>query len=149
MRELGLFGMAIPEEYGGLGLSMLTQCVVMEQLSRANLSFRIMVTTNNGIGSVGIVLDGTEEQKKKYLPKAASGEMLVSYGLTEPGAGSDAGGTKTTAVLDGDQWVINGSKIFITNASTDITAGVTVLPVSVAVAEGGANLMEARTASPR
>jgi acyl-CoA dehydrogenase len=116
MRELGLFGMAIPEEYGGLGLSVLGQTAVMEELSRANLCFRSMITTNNGIGSMGILLGGTEEQKKTYLPLLASGERIGCFCLTEPEAGSDAASVRTTAVRDGDEYVLNGNKIWITNA---------------------------------
>jgi acyl-CoA dehydrogenase len=116
MRELGLFGMVIPEEYGGLGLSMLGVASVMEELSRANLCFRIMITTNNGIGSLGLLLAGTEEQKKLHLPLMASGERIGCFCLTEPEAGSDAASVRTTAARDGDSYVLNGEKIWITNA---------------------------------
>ena len=116
MRELGLFGMAIPEEFGGLGLPALAQCVVMEQLSRTNLSFRIMITTNNGIGSLGLLLGGTEEQKREHLPLLASGERIGCFALTEPEAGSDVSNIRTTAERDGDEYVLNGNKIWITNA---------------------------------
>ena len=116
MRELGLFGMAIPEEFGGLGLSALAQCVVMEQLSRANLSFRIMITTNNGIGSLGLLLGGTEEQKQEHLPLLAAGERIGCFALTEPEAGSDVSNIRTTAERDGDHYLLNGNKIWITNA---------------------------------
>jgi acyl-CoA dehydrogenase len=116
MRELGLFGMVIPEEYGGLGLSMLGLTVVMEELSRANLCFRIMITTNNGIGSLGVLLAGTEEQKRVHLPLMASGERIGCFCLTEPEAGSDAAAVRTTAVRDGDFYVLSGQKIWITNA---------------------------------
>ena len=116
MRELGLFGMVVPEEYGGLGLSMLGLCTVMEELSRANLCFRIMITTNNGIGSLGVLLAGTEEQKQTYLPLMASGERIGCFCLTEPEAGSDAAAVRTTAVRDGDSYLLSGEKIWITNA---------------------------------
>ena len=116
MRELGLFGMVIPEEYGGLGLSMLGVTVVMEELSRANLCFRIMITTNNGIGSLGLLLAGTEEQKRLHLPLMASGARIGCFCLTEPEAGSDAAAVRTTAVRDGDFYVLRGQKIWITNA---------------------------------
>jgi acyl-CoA dehydrogenase len=116
MRELGLFGMVIPEQYGGLGLSMLGLCAVMEELSRANLCFRIMITTNNGIGSLGVLLAGTEEQRKAYLPLLASGERIGCFCLTEPEAGSDAAAVRTTAVRDGDSYLLDGKKIWITNA---------------------------------
>jgi acyl-CoA dehydrogenase len=116
MRGLGLFGLSIPEEYGGLGLSMLGECMVQEELAKTNGCFRSRISTNNGLGSQGLIISGTEEQKKKYLPKIASGEWTACFGLTEPEAGSDAGNIQTTAVLKGDQWVLNGTKIFITNA---------------------------------
>ncbi len=116
MRELGLFGMVIPEEYGGLGLSMRGLTSVMEELSRASLCFRMMITTNNGIGSLGLLLAGTEDQKKLHLPLMASGERIGCFCLTEPEAGSDAASVRTTAVRDGDYYVLNGEKIWITNA---------------------------------
>ena len=116
MRELGLFGLAIPEEYEGLGLSMLGQCVVMEELSRTNLCFRILITTNNGIGTLGLLLAGTEEQKRRHLPLLARGERIGCFALTEPEAGSDVSAIRTTAVRDGDDYVLNGNKIWITNA---------------------------------
>jgi acyl-CoA dehydrogenase len=116
MRDLGLFGMVVPEQYGGLGLSMLGLTVVMEELSRANLCFRIMITTNNGIGSLGVLLAGTEDQKNTYLPLMASGKRIGCFCLTEPEAGSDAAAVRTTAVRDGDTYVLNGEKIWITNA---------------------------------
>lgn len=116
MRELGLFGMAIPEEYGGLGLSVLGQCAVMEELSRANLCFRILITTNNGIGSMGLMMEGTEAQRRRYLPALAAGEEIACFALTEPEAGSDAASIRTTARREGGEYVLNGSKIWITNA---------------------------------
>ncbi len=117
MRELGLFGLGIPEEYGGLGLSVLGECMVYEELAQANACFRDLIGTNNGIGSWGIILDGTDEQKQKYLPRLASGEWIGCFALSEPEAGSDAANVQTTAVLDGDEWVLNGRKHFITNGS--------------------------------
>lgn len=116
MRELGLFGMSIPEEYGGLGLTMEEEALVAFELGHTSPAFRSVVGTNNGIGSQGIIMFGTEEQKRKYLPKLASGEMISSFALTEPEAGSDAGSVKTSAVRDGDFYVLNGTKRFITNA---------------------------------
>ncbi|MFH2009027.1 MAG: acyl-CoA dehydrogenase family protein [bacterium] len=118
MRELGLFGMVIPEEHGGLGLSALGMCVVMEELSRANLCFRIMITTNNGIGSLGLLYAGDEDQKRLHLPELASGRKIGCFALTEPEAGSDAASIRTTAVrdVDGAGYVLNGTKIWITNA---------------------------------
>jgi acyl-CoA dehydrogenase len=116
MRRLGLFGLSIPETYGGLGLSTLGEVLVYEEMTRSNACFRSRIGTNNGIGSMGILFDGTEEQKKKYLPCIASGRSTSAFALTEPNAGSDAAQIKTSAVLDGDVWILNGSKLFITNA---------------------------------
>ena len=116
MRQLGLFGMTIPEAYGGLGLSMSEEVEVLFQLCRTSPAFRSVHGTNNGIGSQGIVLDGTEEQKRKYLPRLASGEIIASFALTEPDAGSDAASLKTSARRSGNGWVLNGTKRFITNA---------------------------------
>jgi acyl-CoA dehydrogenase len=116
MRQLGLFGMTIPEAYGGLGLSMSEEVEVLFQLCRTSPAFRSVHGTNNGIGSQGIVLDGTEEQKRKYLPRLASGEVIASFALTEPDAGSDAASLKTSARRSGNGWVLNGTKRFITNA---------------------------------
>jgi acyl-CoA dehydrogenase len=115
MRAMKLFGLAIPEEFGGLGLSTLGEILVYEELTQSNACFRSRIGTSNGIGSLGIVFDGTHEQKNKYLPRVASGEWTAAFALTEPDAGSDAANISTTAVLDGDQWVINGTKHFITN----------------------------------
>jgi len=115
MKELGLFGLTIPEEYGGLGLTMEEEVNVAFQLGRTSPAFRSYIGTNNGIGSIGILLDGTEEQKQQYLPKLASGEILSAFCLTEPDAGSDAASLKTTAVRDGDHYVLNGTKRYITN----------------------------------
>jgi len=128
MRELGLFGISIPEEYGGLGLGVLGECIVYEELSKTSLCFRTRMATNNGIGSQGIVIDGTEEQKRKYLPKIASGEWTACFALTEPDAGSDAAAIRTRAELKGDHWVINGRKHFITNG--DIADVATVFAVT-------------------
>jgi acyl-CoA dehydrogenase len=115
MRELGLFGLAIPEEYGGLGLSTLGEIIVYEEITKTNACFRSRIGTSNGIGSMGILFDGTEEQKQKYLPRIASGEWTAAFALTEPEAGSDAANIKTTAELKGDHYVLNGRKHFITN----------------------------------
>lgn len=116
LRELGLFGMAIPEAYGGLGLSTTGLCAVMEELSRANLCFRILITTNNGIGSQAVLLGGSEALKQRVLPELASGERIGCFCLTEAEAGSDAASIRTRAVRDGDHWVLDGAKIWITNA---------------------------------
>jgi acyl-CoA dehydrogenase len=116
MRKLGLFGMTIPEAQGGLGLTMSEEVQVLFELCQTSPAFRSVHGTNNGIGSQGIVLDGTEEQKRKYLPKLASGEIIASFALTEPGAGSDAASLRTSARRAGNGWVLNGTKRFITNA---------------------------------
>ena len=116
MRAMGLFGLSIPEEYGGLGLTMAEEALVAFELGQTSPVFRSLIGTNNGIGSQGLVIDGTEEQKRTYLPKLASGEMIASFALTEPEAGSDAGSLRTSARRDGDHYVLNGTKRFITNA---------------------------------
>jgi len=116
MKELGLFGISIPEEYSGIGLSMAQECEVAYELGQTALAFRSVVGTNIGIGSQGILMDGTPEQKAEYLPRIASGDLIVSFALTEPDAGSDAAAIKTRAVADGGDYLITGSKRFITNA---------------------------------
>ncbi|ASL47885.1 Acryloyl-CoA reductase (NADH) [Burkholderia sp. AD24] len=116
MRELGLFGLSIPEEYGGLGLTMEEEVLVAFEIGKTSPCFRSMFGTNVGIGSQGIIIDGTVEQKQYYLPRLASGELIASFALTEPGAGSDAASLSTRAVRNGDHYVIDGTKRFITNA---------------------------------
>jgi len=116
MRDMGLFGLSIPSEYGGLGLNMRQECEIIHELCQASLSFRSVIGTTVGIGSQGLVMTGTEEQKKEYLPRLASGEISSSFCLTEPGAGSDAASLRTTAIKDGDEYVLNGTKRYITNA---------------------------------
>ncbi|WP_321848101.1 acyl-CoA dehydrogenase family protein [Pseudomonas paraveronii] len=116
MQAMGLFGLTLPEAFGGLGVTMEEEVNIAFELGRTSPAFRSYIGTNNGIGSIGILLDGTEEQKQHYLPKLASGELLSSFCLTEPDAGSDAASLKTTAVRDGDSYIINGTKRFITNA---------------------------------
>lgn len=116
MRALGLFGLSIPVEYGGLGLSMEEECLAFMELCQASTAYRSLVGTNNGIGSQGLVMAGTEAQKAEWLPRIASGEVITSFGLTEPEAGSDSGSVRTRAVRDGDHYVLNGSKRYITNA---------------------------------
>lgn len=116
MKSLGLFGLSIPEQYGGLGLSMEEEAQVIYEVAKASPAFRSYFATNVGIGSQGIVIDGTEEQKQRYLPRLASGEIIGSFALTEPNAGSDAASLQTTAIRDGDYYVLNGTKRFITNA---------------------------------
>jgi acyl-CoA dehydrogenase len=116
MRELGLFGLTIPEEFGGLGVTMEEEVRIVFELGRASPAFRSYIGTNNGIGSIGILIDGTQAQKEEYLPRLASGEYLSAFCLTEPDAGSDAASLKTSAVLDGDHYILNGTKRYITNA---------------------------------
>jgi len=116
MRKLGLFGMTIPEQHGGLGLTMSEEVQVLFELCQTSPAFRSVHGTNNGIGSQGIVIDGTDEQKRKYLPRLASGEIIASFALTEPNAGSDAASLRTSARRLGNGWVLNGTKRFITNA---------------------------------
>jgi len=116
IRRLGLFGMPVPKAYGGLGLTTVEEMLVYEELTQTNACYRSRIGTSNGIGSMGIVYDGTEEQKRAYLPRIASGEFTTAFALTEPDAGSDAANIRTAAVLAGDHWILNGNKVFITNA---------------------------------
>ena len=119
MKSLGLFGLSIPAEYGGIGLTMEEEVAVAFELGRTSPAFRSLFGTNNGIGSQGIILDGTPEQKARYLPRLAAGELIGSFALTEPGSGSDAASLSTSArcTADGASYVLNGTKRFITNAS--------------------------------
>ncbi|MFH2129244.1 MAG: acyl-CoA dehydrogenase family protein [bacterium] len=126
MGEIGLFGMFVPEKYGGQGLDYISYIIAVEEIARVDGSQAATIAAANSLGIGPINYFGSEEQKQKYLPKLSTGEGLWGFGLTEPTAGSDAGSSKTTAVQDGDDWIINGSKIFITNASCDLTMGVTV-----------------------
>ncbi|MCA1988774.1 MAG: acyl-CoA dehydrogenase family protein, partial [Desulfarculus sp.] len=137
MAELGLFGLSIPEEYGGLGIGVLGECLVYEELSKVNACFRTRIGTNNGIGSMGIYYDGTEEQKQRYLPRLAAGEWVSCFALSEPEAGSDAANVQTTAVRDGDWWVLNGLKHFITNGDVADMACVFALTDKAKRAKGG------------
>ncbi|MED5407082.1 MAG: acyl-CoA dehydrogenase family protein, partial [Pseudomonadota bacterium] len=116
MGELGLFGISIPASYGGLGLTMEEECRIALELGRASPAFRTIVGTNVGIGSQGLVMDGRQEQKDYWLPKLASGEVVASFALTEPEAGSDAASVRTTAVRSDDCYILNGTKRYITNA---------------------------------
>lgn len=129
MFEMGFMGAFLPERYGGAELDYVSYIIIVEELSRVDGSNAATVAAHNSLGVGPIYYFGNEEQKNKYLPKLSSG-YLWGFGLTEPEAGSDAGNTQTTAVEDGDYWILNGSKIFITNASTDITLGSTILAVS-------------------
>jgi short/branched chain acyl-CoA dehydrogenase len=126
LAALGLMGMTIPEEYGGAGTDTLSYALAIEELTRIDSSVAITVAAHHSLGTLPIFYFGSEEQRREWLPPLARGERLAAFGLTEPGAGSDAGATRTTAKLDDGEWVVDGSKIFITNAGTDITWGVTI-----------------------
>ncbi len=126
MSELGLMGIPIPEEYGGAGSDTLAYAIAIEELTRIDSSVAITVAAHTSLGTMPILLFGSEEQKRDWLPQLASGEKLAAFGLTEPDAGSDAGATRTRAEQRDGQWIVNGSKIFITNAGTDISACVTI-----------------------
>lgn len=128
LRELGYFGITIPERYGGLGLSTLAHAVVQEELARAHAAFNMLISGNNGIGVMGIVLAGTEEQKERWLPRLAAGESIAAFALTEPNAGSDAQAIETRAVRDGDRFILNGTKHYISRG--DIADLVTVFAVT-------------------
>lgn len=131
--ELGLFGMYLPEKYGGQGLDTLAYIIAVEELARVDASQAATLAAHNSLGIGPLYYFGNEEQKMKYLPKLCTGEALWSFGLTEPEAGSDSRGSKTTAELKDNQWTINGSKIFITNGSSEISLGSTVQAVTAVV----------------
>lgn len=135
MKELGLFGLSIPQQYDGLGLTMEEEVAVVQEFGYTSPAFRSVFGTNVGIGSQGIIIDGTQQQKEQYLPLLASGELIGSFALTEPDVGSDAGAVKTTARANGDDYIINGSKRFITNAPR---AGVFTLMARTSPTEQGA-----------
>jgi short-chain 2-methylacyl-CoA dehydrogenase len=130
MGKMGLFGLPFPEEYGGMGGDYFALCLALEELARVDSSVAITLEAAVSLGAMPIYRFGTAEQKAHWLPRLTSGEALAAFGLTEPGFGSDAAGMQTRAVLDGDHWVINGSKAFITNSGTDITALITVAAVT-------------------
>ena len=124
--DLGLMGLPVPEQYGGAGGDTVSYAIAIEELTRIDSSVAITVAAHTSLGTMPILLFGSEEQKERWLPDLASGRRLAAFGLTEPDAGSDAGATRTTADLRDGSWVINGSKLFITNAGTDVTWGVTL-----------------------
>jgi short-chain 2-methylacyl-CoA dehydrogenase len=126
LAELGLMGMTIPGEYGGGGTDTLSYAIAIEELTRVDSSVAITVAAHHSLGTMPIYLFGTEEQRQRWLPELAAGHKLAAFGLTEPDAGSDAGAARTTAELRDGRWIVNGSKIFITNAGTDITACVSI-----------------------
>ena len=130
MGELGLFGMYLPEKYGGQEMDTLSYIIAVEELARIDSSQAATLAAHNSLGIGPLYYYGTEEQKMKYLPRLCTGEALWGFGLTEPNAGSDSRGTKTTASIENEEWVINGSKIFITNGSAEISAGSTVQAVT-------------------
>jgi alkylation response protein AidB-like acyl-CoA dehydrogenase len=130
MGAMGLFGLPVAEEHGGMGGDYFALCLALEELARVDSSVAITLEAGVSLGAMPINRFGSDEQKAKWLPQLAAGEKLGAFGLTEPGGGSDAGATRTTAKLDGDEWVINGSKCFITNSGTDITEIVTVTAVT-------------------
>jgi len=135
MGDMGLFGLPFPEEYGGMGGDYFALSLALEELGKVDQSVAITLEAGVGLGAMPIYRFGTEEQKQKWLPELVAGRALAGFGLTEPGAGSDAGGTRTTAKLDNGEWVINGSKQFITNSGTDITSLVTVTAVTGTLAD--------------
>jgi short/branched chain acyl-CoA dehydrogenase len=130
LAELGLMGIPIPEEYGGAGADTLSYAIAVEELTRVDSSVAITVAAHTSLGTMPILLFGSDEQRGRWLPDLASGKRLAAFGLTEPGAGSDAGATRTTAEERDGSWVVNGSKLFITNAGTDVTWGVTITAVT-------------------
>jgi short/branched chain acyl-CoA dehydrogenase len=130
MAEMGLFGLPFPEEYDGMGGDYFALCLTLEELARVDSSVAITLEAGVSLGAMPIYRFGTEEQKREWLPRLCHGELLGAFGLTEPGGGTDAGATQTTARLDGGEWVINGTKAFITNSGTDITGLVTVTAVT-------------------
>ncbi|MCW2716462.1 MAG: Butyryl-CoA dehydrogenase [Pseudonocardia sp.] len=130
MGAMGLFGLPVSEEYGGMGGDYFALCLALEELARVDSSVAITLEAGVSLGAMPIYRFGTPAQKQEWLPALAAGERLGAFGLTEPGGGSDAGATRTTARLDGDEWVVNGSKAFITNSGTDITSVVTVTAIT-------------------
>lgn len=140
MGKMGLFGLPFPEEHGGMGGDYFALCLVLEELARVDSSVAITLEAAVSLGAMPIFRFGTPEQQERWLPRLLSGEALAGFGLTEPGTGSDAAGTQTRAVLDGDEWVINGSKAFITNSGTDITVLVTVTAVTGVREDGSKEL---------
>lgn len=148
MRELGLFGLSIPEEYGGLGLGTLGECLVYEELTKTNACFRSRIGTSNGIGSMGILFDGTAEQKARYLPRIASGQWTACFALSEPEAGSDAGNVQTTAERKGDAFVLNGLKHFITNGDLADVATVIALTDRQKKTRGGITAFAVEKGTP-
>jgi short/branched chain acyl-CoA dehydrogenase len=149
MAELGLFGLPFPEEYGGMGGDYLSLCLAIEELARADSSVAITLEAGVSLGAMPVFRFGTEEQKQEWLPRLCSGQALGAFGLTEPGGGSDAGATRTTARLEDGEWVIDGTKAFITNSGTDITELVTVTAVTGTLAGGRKEISSILVPVPR
>ena len=145
MADMGLFGLPFPEEYGGMGGDYFALCLALEELGKVDQSVAITLEAGVSLGAMPVYRFGNDAQKQEWLPQLTSGRALAAFGLTEPGGGSDAGATKTTARLDDGHWVINGSKQFITNSGTDITKLVTV----TAVTEGRRSDWERAPVKPR
>ena len=136
MGDMGLFGMTIPQEYGGQGLDNMSYVIAVEELARVDSSQAATIAAHNSLGVNPLYNFGTEEQRRKYIPQLCTGEHTWAFGLTEPNAGSDSRGSKTTAKLENDEWIINGSKIFITNGASEISAGALVQAVSDVLPDG-------------
>jgi short/branched chain acyl-CoA dehydrogenase len=149
MGELGLFGLPFPEEYGGMGGDYLSLCLAIEELARVDSSVAITLEAGVSLGAMPVYRFGTEEQKREWLPRLCSGQALGAFGLTEPGGGSDAGATRTTARIEDGEWVIDGTKAFITNSGTDITELVTVTAVTATLAGGTKEISSILVPVPR
>ena len=149
MGELGLFGLPFPEQYGGMGGDYLSLCLAIEELARVDSSVAITLEAGVSLGAMPVFRFGTEEQKQEWLPRLCSGQALGAFGLTEPGGGSDAGATRTTARLEDGEWVIDGTKAFITNSGTDITELVTVTAVTGTLAGGKKEISSVLVPVPR
>ena len=149
MGELGLFGLPFPEQYGGMGGDYLSLCLAIEELARVDSSVAITLEAGVSLGAMPVFRFGTEEQKQEWLPRLCSGQALGAFGLTEPGGGSDAGATRTTARLEDGEWVIDGTKAFITNSGTDITELVTVTAVTGTLAGGRKEISSILVPVPR
>jgi len=149
MGELGLFGLPFPEEYGGMGGDYLSLCLAIEELARVDSSVAITLEAGVSLGAMPVFRFGTEQQKQEWLPRLCSGQALGAFGLTEPGGGSDAGATRTSARLEDGEWVIDGTKAFITNSGTDITELVTVTAVTGTAAGGRKEISSILVPVPR
>ncbi|HEX3815323.1 MAG TPA: acyl-CoA dehydrogenase family protein [Mycobacteriales bacterium] len=149
MAEMGLFGLPFPEQYGGMGGDYFALCLALEELARADSSVAITLEAGVSLGAMPVYRFGSEEQRAEWLPSLVTGAALGAFGLTEPGGGSDAGATRTTARLDGGEWVLNGSKCFITNAGTDITRLVTATAVTGRRADGRPEISSILVPVPR